>query len=213
MIEGFAAAVHEVAATKCENFQEIKPHNKEMTVKEANGFWKNEFAKEEQDVKENDSKEHFDDNGTKYREAEQLLPDTAYESNGYKYETDDKGRIVSAEGTLRIEENHPREMESVRNYERQEYKETDERGHLIAHMFGGSDKLDNLVPMDADLNHGDYLKMENTLADAIKDGKTVNLKIEPVYEGESGRPSEFRISYSIDGEKTVTVFKNGKEGA
>ena len=204
----------EVAKSAVENFKEIKPE-KDMTTKEADGFWKSVFSKEAEAAKHEtpSTKEYYDDNGVKYREGERLLPETAYEKNGYQYETDDKGRIISAEGKLRIRDaDYDREMEpGVRQFEGQEYKENDERGHLIGHQFEGSDKLENLVPMDGELNRGDFARLENTLADAVKDGADVRLKVEPTYEGDSARPSEFRVSYSIDGDYDVTVFKNGSE--
>ena len=50
--------------------------------------------------------------------------------------------------------------------------------------------------------------MENTLAEAVKDNAKVYLKVEPVYESDEKRPSEFRITYSIDGDKTAIVFRN-----
>ena len=106
---------------------------------------------------------------------------------------------------------YERDMESVRHKEGQEYRDTDDRGHLIGHQFGGSDRLENLVPMDAKLNQGDFVKLESTLADAVKDGADVRMKVEPVYEGDSTRPSEFRVTYSIDGDKDVVVFKNESE--
>ncbi len=90
--------------------------------------------------------------------------------------------------------------------------DTDDRGHLIADRFNGSGGIENLVAMDSELNqHGDYNKMENTLADAVADGAKVQLKVEPIYESDSTRPSEFRVTYSINGEKEVAVFKNGSE--
>ena len=157
-------------------------------------------------------KEYFDDNGTKYREGDNLLPDKAFEINGYKYTTDEKGRVISAEGKLRIcDSEYNRNMENVRNKYGQEYKESDDRGHLIGHQFGGSDRLENLVPMDSKLNQGDFKKLESDLANALKDGADVKLKIEPIYEGESTRPSEFKVSYSIDGDKDVVKFKNESE--
>ena len=106
---------------------------------------------------------------------------------------------------------YERDMEDVRKIDGQEYKSTDDRGHLIGHQFDGSDKLENLVPMDAKLNQGDFVKLENTLADAVKDGADVKLKVEPVYEGDSARPAEFRVTYSIDGDKDTVVFKNESE--
>lgn len=200
-----------------ENFKNIKPE-KEMTTKELNSAVKDEFEKAAQEVNAEDVKnntglkEYFDDNGDKYREGDALLPDTEFEVNGYKYKTDDKGRPMSAEGRLRMRDpDYVREMEDVRKIEGQEYKTSDDRGHIIAHQFGGSDKLENLLPMDAKLNQGDFAKLENTLADAVRDQADVRLKVEPVYEGDSTRPSEFRVTYSIDGDRDIVVFRNERE--
>ena len=106
---------------------------------------------------------------------------------------------------------YERQMEQVRQIEGQEYNLNDHQGHLIGHQFDGSDRLENLVPMDKSLNQGDYARLENTLADAVKDGADVKLKVEPVYEGDSTRPAEFRVTYSIDGDKDAVVFKNESE--
>lgn len=200
-----------------ENYKSIKPE-KEMTIKELNDAVKFEFNKAAEEAKTEGQesagfKEYFDDNGTKYREGDNLLPDTEFEVNGYKYKTDDKGRTVSAEGKLRMRDpDYTRNMEEVRKIDGQKYKPGDDQGHLIGHQFEGSDKLENLVPMDAKLNRGDFKKLEMTLADAIvKDGADVRLKVEPVYEGDSTRPTEFKVSYSIDGDKDVVVFRNERE--
>ena len=199
-----------------ENFKNIKPE-KEMTTKELNDAVMSEFNKASEEIKTEGQestgfKEYFDDNGTKYREKDNLLPNTEFEVNGYKYKTDDKGRTVSAEGRLRMRNpDYTRNMENVRKIDGQEYKSSDDRGHIIGHQFGGSDRLENLVPMDAKLNQGDFAKLENTLANAVKDGADVMLKIEPSYEGDSTRPNEFRVSYSIDGDKDVVVFRNESE--
>lgn len=45
--------------------------------------------------------------------------------------------------------------------------------------------------------------MENTWANALKDGKQVNVKIEPVYTGENKCPESFSVTYSIDGGRPV----------
>ena len=211
--------VNEVRNQSAENFRNIKPE-KEMTSQEAADFWKNEFhdqaeqtnARENESVEKTGAKEYYDDNGTKYREGDSLLPNTKYEIRGYQYETDDQGRVVSAEGKLRMKDpSYERDMEDPRKMENQEYKEDDDRGHLIGHQFDGSDHLDNLVPMNKDVNRIDFAKLENTLADAVKDGADVRLKVEPVYEDDSTRPSGFRVTYSIDGEKDTVNFKNESE--
>lgn len=191
--------IKELRTVSPENYKTIKPES-QISLSEANDFWNAEFKRSKQD---------FDDNGKLFREADHLLPNNRYEINGYSYTTDEKSRITSAEGKLRIrDDGFARNMEDVRDFEGQEYQEGDERAHLIGHQFGGSDRLENLVPMDAKLNHGDFYNLERKLADAVKDGADVRLKVEPVYESDSNRPTEFKVSYSIDGDRETTVFRN-----
>lgn len=155
-------------------------------------------------------KEYQDDNGQVYRTGDRLLPDKSFEVNGYQYETDGNGRIACAEGKIYLgERGAARKMDSMEAVSGGDALPSDERGHLIAHRFGGSDGIENLIPMDFDLNHGDYYRLENTLAAAAKDEADVHLKVEPVYADDTRRPVEIRVTYSIDGEKETVVFKNG----
>ena len=204
----------EIQASEMPSYRDIKPESG-MSVSEANKHLDSLFNRDALAVNKVDGKigeepkQYFDDKGIKYRERDKLEPSTKYERNGYIYKTDKKGRIVSAEGKLKMRDpEYTRNMENVRKIDPKEYKDTDDQGHLIGHQFGGSDKLENLVPMDTKLNRGDFAKLENTLADAVKDGADVRLKVEPVYKDDSARPIEFRVSYSIDGEKDAVVFKN-----
>jgi hypothetical protein len=48
------------------------------------------------------------------------------------------------------------------------------------------------------------------LADALKDGATVHMDIEITYDGNSNRPSGFKVTVVIDGEKDVYYLKNGE---
>ncbi len=51
--------------------------------------------------------------------------------------------------------------------------------------------------------------MENTWEKALKDGKQVDVKIEPIYSGNNIRPDRLNVQYSINGERPVIVdFKN-----
>lgn len=192
-----------------DNFKNITPE-KELSVKELNSIVGQEFNKAGEEYRsELSTKEYQDDNGKVFRIGNELVPNNEYEVNGYKYQTDDKGRIVSASGQLRMrDKNFSRNMENRDNLTDKGYQENDQRSHLIGYQFGGSGKLENIVPMDGSLNQGDYEKMENTLAEAVKDNAKVYLKVEPVYESDEKRPSEFRITYSIDGDKTAIVFRN-----
>ncbi len=193
--------VKETQSSEMSGYQDIKPESG-MSVNDANKYWDGVF--------DGEPKQYFDDNGTKYREGDMLEPNTKFERNGYSYETDDNGRVISAEGKLQVKDHKGRsEMPDSRDtVAHGEMKSTDDRGHLIADRFNGSGELENLVPMEGKLNKGDYAKLEDTLAEAVNDGADVRLKVEPVYEDDASRPSEFRVTYSIDGEKDAVIFKN-----
>ena len=89
-------------------------------------------------------------------------------------------------------------------------KADDQVGHLVGDHLGGRADVGNTVPMDAKVNQGSYKRIENQCAKAIKEGHMVTLTTEPKYRGSSHRPSEFRVTYTIDGEKTVVTIKNGE---
>lgn len=152
----------------------------------------------------------YDDNGRQYTIDGQLLPNNVYSVNGYEYRTDELGRIVEASGELRLKtrENRKTINENMEDIARGDAKETDDRGHLIADQFDGSNKIDNLVPMDANLNRGEFKALENKLASAVEDGKEVKITIEPEYSGDSYRPDRFMVTYSINGDEHITVFEN-----
>lgn len=172
-------------------------------------FTSGEFASKLGNV---DFKSYYDDNGIKYRSGDTLVPDTTFQINGYIFATDDLGRTAFVHALLRMADSeYPRKMDSMEVIGNGDQKENDQRGHLIGHQFGGSDGIENLVPMDGKLNQGDYKKLEMMLADAVKDHCEVYLDIEPRYIGESKRPTSFIITYSIDGEKDVAIFQNDYE--
>ena len=156
---------------------------------------------------------YYDDNGKLYRVGKELAPNSEYELNGYKYKTDEKGRIISAEGTLHLKNREGRLpiRDSIEDIGKGDQQEGDDRGHLIGDQFDGSNGLENMIPQDADINRNDFKNFENELADAVRDGKEVTVKIEPIYDGDSRRPVAIVVTYSIDGKESVRVFPNGKE--
>ncbi len=144
-------------------------------------------APETKDAREDDS--HF---ASTYR----LKPNESYEANGYRYETDRFGRITLCEGTLRLEEGKRNTMHQT--VAGGEYRlETDEGGHLIARRFGGSEKIDNLLPMDAHVNRVEYAGLEKEWADELERGGRVEVRVRCVYESDSGRPDAFLIKYKV----------------
>ena len=99
--------MNEIKSQPVENFRNIKPNN-EMSFKELSEAVKTEFNKasgsEISGQDGNSNKEFLDDNGIKYREGNDLLPDVEFDRNGYTYKTDDKGRVISAEGQLQLKD-------------------------------------------------------------------------------------------------------------
>lgn len=154
-----------------------------------------------------------DDNGNVYRTGNELLPNNTYEINKYKYVTDEYGRIISAEGVLQKKDHEGRmtikgEMSDIGKGDQ---KPTDDRGHLIGDQFNGSSGLENLVPQDAVINQGEVKSLECSLADEVRKGREVYLKVEAHYSGDSHRPDSFTYIYTIDGETSVRIFRNGGE--
>ncbi len=65
--------------------------------------------------------------------------------------------------------------------------------------------------MNSTLNRSEYKILENTWKNALKDGKEVTIKVAPIYEKDSMRPAQFRVDYSINGEKYKAELPNYKE--
>ena len=157
---------------------------------------------------------YYDDNGKLYRIGDGLLPNNTYEINRYRYQTDSLGRIVSASGTLRIKEREGRRnMEDpISTIGKGDQREGDQRGHLIGDQFDGSSGLENMIPQDAYINENDFKRFETlVLAAAVKDGRDVRVEVIPMYEGDSRRPAEIAVVYSIDGKTDSRIFPNSKE--
>ena len=156
---------------------------------------------------------YTDDNGSIYRCNNELLGDNTYEINGYTYSTDEMGRVVSAEGKARLK-THEGKLEikdSKESISHGDAKETDDRGHIIGDQLDGSNGMENIVAQDANINQGAYKKLEDRIAKAVKEGHDVDIKVEPIYGDKlSYRPTEIKYTYTIDGEKNITLFPNGR---
>lgn len=125
-----------------------------------------------------------------------LKPKENYDANGYSYETDKLGRIIRCEGSLSLEDGKRNTAHQVRAGG--EYRlENDEGGHLIGRRFGGSEKVDNIVPMDSHVNGVEYKKLEDDWAAALDKGSTVHVKILCRYVCDSTRPTDFIVKYEI----------------
>jgi len=152
-------------------------------------------------AKKGPSKAHF---AGKYK----LKPSTTYNVNGYTYKTDHLGRIKSVEGKLKLQSG-TRNTTHQKKAGGTDRLKTDDGGHLIGTRFDGSGKIDNIVPMNSNLNRGAFKKLENIWEKALKNGQNVDVKITPKYTGNSARPDSFNIKQTIDGVKKRTyTLKN-----
>ena len=152
----------------------------------------------------------LDDAGKAIYEGDRLLPNNEFAINGYKYVTDAMGRVESAEGFLQLKTHEGRLTikDTIQSIGKGFEELFDQRGHLIADRFNGSNGLENIVAMGGEVNQKAYAAIEQKCADALADGAEVFFKVEPLYEGGSFRPSSFAITDIIDGEETVTFLLN-----
>lgn len=61
--------------------------------------------------------------------------------------------------------------------------------------------------MNSQINRygGKWYDMEQDWASALKEGKEVNVKIEPIYELDNLRPISFKVKYTIEGQRTKII--------
>ena len=135
----------------------------------------------------------------------ELEADATYERNGFEYETDEQGRVNFICGKLEL-------GEGVRTGEQTRVGhlglEDDEGGHFIGTQFKGSPEGVNLFPQNENFNHSAYATMEREWADALKEGKEVEVAIQPVHVDDDHRPIGMDVYYVIDGEPTTKSFYN-----
>ncbi|MCW8950529.1 MAG: DNA/RNA non-specific endonuclease, partial [Sedimenticola sp.] len=146
------------------------------------------------------------------RELNKPEPNTNYRvDENYSFSTDHLGRTVKVEGSLNLDKNDRNGYQQCKAGKCG--ADDDEGGHLIASIFKGPGEKINLVPMNGSLNRGEWRRLEKTWEDALKEGQSVNVAVEPVYAGSSARPESFKIKYSIDnGRPIFEVFQNTPGG-
>lgn len=89
---------------------------------------------------------------TKVNRNKVLKSNVSYETvEGYKYKTNELGAIIEVEGTLKLGEGN-RNLYAQRIAGGDYRLSDDDGGHLIASQFLGSGELDNLVPMNSQIN-------------------------------------------------------------
>lgn len=132
--------------------------------------------------------------------------------NGYLYEIDEQNRTRRISGEITLNPEQRRSPAAQRAAGGGDRRGTDHGGHYIARRFNGPTEAFNHFAQDASFNRRDYAKLENQWERAKRQGKQVRVKIVPVYEGKSQRPSALNVWFSIDGKEGSHQLPNEPKG-
>lgn len=161
-------------------------------------------------IKDAEGNLHFyDDNGKEYKINKELVKNATFIKDGVEITTDRQGRQVLIRCWLKEGADERRSINStLHDIGKGDERPGDDRSHIIGRNIGGSDEIENLIPMNAKLNRGEYKQLEMELHRQEKAGKRVYVEISLSYEGSSNRPSGITYKYTIDGETGVRFFNN-----
>lgn len=116
-------------------------------------------------------------------------------------------------GPLTLSAGQPRSRRAQALAGGDDRRSSDDGGHYIARRFNGPAEAFNHFAQDANFNRGGYRLLEDQWARAKRGGHRVSVKIVPVYQNRSQRPSAINIWFWIDGSEESQHFPNErKEG-
>ena len=156
--------------------------------------------------------EHY----VRWKRKKVLKPNVVYSTKqGYTYTTDHYGRIVKVEASDLKYGEMKRNQYAQSNSGKPDRLLDDDGGHLIASIFKGSGDIDNLLPMNSQINRsgGKWYNMEQEWLAALKEipPKHVEVSIEPIYQGDLLRPDSFFVEYKV-GKSYVQEFIKNQPG-
>ncbi len=100
--------------------------------------------------------------------------------------------------------------QAARDYVRKLGKMTDDAGHAIGNRLGGLGNMNsgNLFPQNSRVNRGAFRAFEKLIADEVKAGKNVFVRVVPKYTAGSTRPYEILYQVRVNGETISRIFPN-----
>lgn len=141
------------------------------------------------------------------------LPNSVYEYDGFRFETDTLGRSISSSGQLTLG-NGGNRFSSDRLIGHQGL--ADDIGfHAGADQFGFPGGALNVSPGNRNLNSSAYKTFENSLADKVRVGNKVTADFQRVFfdNNTTVRPDSYRVIYNInDGLPQTRTFFNRPGG-
>lgn len=152
----------------------------------------------------------FDDNGTAYFQTKaelgknqvkkitrDLIPNTTVRKGNFSAVIDEYGRPTLNKVTdLQLSS---ASRGDIRDFKDHSYKKNDQRGHLIAHQFGGPESKENIVAQLDEVNLKRMKAVENIVKDLKQQGHKVDYAIKSNYIGTNKRPSSFEPKIIVDG--------------
>lgn len=147
-------------------------------------------------IKNEKDKSHIE----KISKIEYIKKNIIYNINGTIYYTDNLSRIykVIIKESLILSNAKRNNYAQRKIVELYEIKEQDHGGHIIGIQFGGSPNIDNIIPINKDINTGEMLKMEMEWRDVLNNnGKVKDITININYMYTNMRPYTIEINYKI----------------
>lgn len=132
--------------------------------------------------------------------------------NGYLFELDEQDRTRRVSGELTYKTDQRRSKTAQRAAGGSDRRASDDGGHYIARRFNGPTEAFNHFAQDRSFNRGDYLRLEEEWARAKRASKSVRVKIVPMYQGGTQRPSTVNVWFWIDGARKSARFSNEPKG-
>ena len=130
-----------------------------------------------------------------------ILPDFTYNSDGTIHTA--TATITSSDLGTGTNTNA-----SSRRYARSLGSPTDDAGHIIGKLLGGSGGKANVFPQNPNVNRGSFAQFEGRVASLVHESESVNITI--TFEYDSGtRPTSVRYeAVGNHGRKLTQTFKN-----
>lgn len=126
-----------------------------------------------------------------------LRPGSIVRKGNFTAVIDELGRPISNKVTdLQINEGRGYLSPKLRDGS---YRPSDQRGHLIADIFGGPSTKENIVPQLDSVNMSKMRRIEEYIRRLKDEGHSVDYEVKSNYVGKSMRPSSFEVSITVDG--------------
>ncbi|WP_335307069.1 DNA/RNA non-specific endonuclease [Sphingomonas adhaesiva] len=135
-------------------------------------------------------------------------PSREISRNGYTYVIDDRDRTRRVSGSLMTGMVAPRSKRAQLSAGGADRRGTDDGGHYIAARFNGPSDAFNHFAQGSKVNRGKYRALEDEWAREKRAGKVVTVKILPVFDDGSQRPSRLEVIFFVDGRKKSVAIPN-----